>query len=242
MGKDKISYSEFKERYGYPNTPFWSFYYKYIKRPLTIPLSYALYHTNVKPDTLTYLGFLMALISALFFSLGDKLYLLLGIVFIHLFMFFDDFDGVIARSKEIRSRRGGWLDALLGVFGWFVIYLGMSLGLFYKTNEPLFLIFGMLIILASGASVSTDMYSRIRFVVDDGKKKMATAEESSLSNMGLKKIISICVEFLGNLWHFFLIFAVIFDFMLIYMGVTAAYYLLLAFSSFIYQNIRHKND
>src|SRR3989344_1592929 len=129
-------YKEFRKQYDYGD-PNYSIYYKFFKRPISYPLTWLVYkYTNLRPNTLTYIGFLIGLIAAFLFSLGTYAGFVWGAIAFFIFELFDDFDGVIARSKNIRSRRGGWLDILAGYIGKFIIVLGITLGLYRASSNP----------------------------------------------------------------------------------------------------------
>jgi len=64
-----------------------------------------------------------------FFSLGDYFSCLIGLVFYHLFVFFDHVDGQVAHLRSMQSSLGYWLDPLIDNIGKDCIIFSLILGL-----------------------------------------------------------------------------------------------------------------
>jgi len=64
-----------------------------------------------------------------FFSLGDYFSCLIGLVFYHLFIFFDFVDGQVAHLRSMQTSRGYWLDPLIDNIGKDCIVFSLILGL-----------------------------------------------------------------------------------------------------------------
>jgi len=67
--------------------------------------------------------------SMFFFSLGDYLSSLIGLVFYHLFMFFDFVDGQVAHLRSMQTSLGSWLDPFVDIIGKYLIVFSLILGL-----------------------------------------------------------------------------------------------------------------
>lgn len=237
---DKIDYKTFKNKYGYKNVPIWSYYYKYFKRPITMPLCWLIYKTTLKPDQLTILGLVFSILSALFFSTGNKIGLLMGFVFFELFHFADDFDGVIARSKNLRSKRGAWFDAIAGVVGATIILIGISMGVFLENPNQITFLAGLFAVFGIVSYSLIDVEAMLHFVEGGFKKKEFSIEESSLVNLNKIKAGKLFLEFLDSSWHFFLMFSAIFGVMQIYIIISSVYYPTISLLSFLYKYQAHK--
>jgi phosphatidylglycerophosphate synthase len=233
-----MDYKEFKDKYEYKNVPFWSFYYKYFKRPITMPISYLIYKTPLTPNPLTYLGFLMAVLSGILFSFGNWGAGITAALLYHLFLFFDDFDGVIARAKNLSSPKGGWLDSLLGVWGYLIIFIGLSLGVFKTTGDPIYLVFGMILVASSQALSLLDAESILHLGKGKFEKTTFTKEECSLKKLTFKKLSSIFIEFFGDLLHFLIVVAAIFSSLEWFLVILTAYNSLLLILKFGYHLIK----
>ncbi|MEK6899468.1 MAG: CDP-alcohol phosphatidyltransferase family protein [Nanoarchaeota archaeon] len=232
-------YKSFRKEFDYKD-PNYSIYYKFFKRPISYPLTWIIYrYTNLRPNALTYIGFFFALIASFFFILGDWKSLIIGIVFFFIFELFDDFDGIIARSKNIRSRRGGWLDILAGYIGKFIILGSLSVGAFNATQNPLFLILGLVTVISFAALAEMDHVSKIRFsVVAQRKLKF---EEHRPDHRTLGGALSIASEILGNAWQYLLLIACLTNRVPEFIIVSALYYLIYAIAQFFYLNWKYRN-
>ena len=79
------------------------------------------------PNIVTLINILIGLISVIFISLGDKNYLLLGIITYLIYRILDFCDGSVARYFERSSFYGRYIDAMGDIlyFGFFVLSLGI---------------------------------------------------------------------------------------------------------------------
>jgi len=199
-----------------------------------MPICWLIYQTPLTPNFLSFLGLIFAVISAVFFSIGGYWFAILGFVFFELFHFSDDFDGVIARSKNLTSKRGAWLDALFGIFGSLIILSGMTIGAFRVDGNPIWLILGLIILMGSTFRQFVEKETRIHFIKEEFKKRMPLKEESMLVNLTPKKIMSILVAFTDNLSHFLLLAAVLLNVIYIYIIFIAIFYVGQAVFSFLF--------
>jgi phosphatidylglycerophosphate synthase len=237
--KDKItSYKEFRKEadYGDPN---YSFYYKFVKRPISYPLTWLVYNTRLNPNELTYTGFAFFLLSAIFYSIGTYQFLIIGIIGFFIAELFDDFDGVIAKTKGIRSRRGGWLDILSGCVGKTIILAAISIGAFRSTANPNYLIFGLISVVGYSTYISLDHVTKIRFSVMV-QKKMKFIEHKP-NPKSLAGMLSILSEVLMNVWMVFFVLASIFNMMGEFVIYSAVYYSIYPLFLFLYLNRKYKD-
>lgn len=232
-------YAEFKRDFNY-NDPNYAFYYKFIKRPISYPMTWFVYKkTNLTPNVLTYIGFVFALLSALFFSLGTYACIVAGVILFFLYEVFDDFDGIIARSKGIRSRRGGWLDILAGCIGKVLVMLGVSLGVFRITGDPYMLILGLVAIVGATSINSIDHVTKIRYsVVVQKKLKFVDTKPDPKTLAGKLSVLS---EIMLNIWFVVLILAGLTNRLSVFLWFSAIYYTLYSVAQFFYLNRKYKN-
>ena len=71
-------------------------------------------------------------------------YLILSAISIQLFSILDLVDGNIARIKSLQSKFGMWLDIFDKIVD-FLIILSASLGIFITNNDPVILIWGIIL-------------------------------------------------------------------------------------------------
>lgn len=95
---------------------------KNINRKLSVRLSKILAKTSITPNTISFLSFLIALGSGLFFARGLSF---LGGVLAQISSIIDGCDGEIARIKGLSSKFGGFFDAVLDRYADFFIIAGM---------------------------------------------------------------------------------------------------------------------
>ncbi len=101
---------------------------KFLNRPISIRISKLLVRTKIKPNTISILSFFIALLSALFFSLGDYLYIIIAGILSQLGSIVDGCDGEVARLKFQQSDYGAWFDAVLDRYADALIISGMAYG------------------------------------------------------------------------------------------------------------------
>jgi len=86
------------------------------------PVAEAIARAGVSPNTLTFIGFLVGLLAAFFFSRGEQL--LAGVVIL-LAGFFDIIDGAVARVLGRETAFGGVLDSVVDRYVDFLIFAGI---------------------------------------------------------------------------------------------------------------------
>lgn len=80
---------------------------------------------NIKPNYLTILGLLIALVAAYMFAMGSLLW---GGIFIALSGFLDIIDGAVARNNNSTTKFGGFLDSTADRFSDAFIIIGIIYG------------------------------------------------------------------------------------------------------------------
>lgn len=123
-------------------------------RQLLQPLARLLSVMRVRPDTLTHLGWTLAVVSAVLFGLG--LVRIAGAVML-LAGLFDALDGAVARESDQMSDFGAFLDSTMDRFSESAIFIGI-LFFYASTGHP----YGALI---SGVAMTFSLltsYSRAR--------------------------------------------------------------------------------
>lgn len=237
--KHYTNYNEFKKDFNYDD-PNYAFYYKFIKRPIAYPLTWMVYkHTSLRPNTLSYMGFFFAILASIFFWQGTALFFVLGALSFFIYEVFDDFDGVIARSKNIRSRRGGWLDILAGCVGKMIVLGAVAVGMYNATGDNVMLMFGIVALIGMSAINNLDHVTKIRFsVVVQQKMKFIESKPDPRTLAGKLSILS---EMLFNVWMILLIVGGLFDFLDVFLLYSAIYYTVYPIALFFYLNRKYKN-
>ena len=79
------------------------------------------------PNTITIIAFGFAAVSAICFFAGD-IFLLLAALCLFLNILFDFVDGIVARRKNLVSKRGAFLDLVVDRFSDILVFVGISMG------------------------------------------------------------------------------------------------------------------
>ena len=111
-------------------------------RPITDFLFSILIRTKITPNNITTLSIFFGLVSGIFFSFGDRLNLIIGVVFSQFSLICDLLDGDLARTKKLSSEYGMWYDMIATKFFKYFIFLGATIGAYRISNNPLILIIG----------------------------------------------------------------------------------------------------
>ena len=99
-----------------------------------------LYKTPLKPNHITTLSLLAGFISAYFMSLGSRVAMLGGALFLQISFILDNCDGDIARMKSLQSVSGMWYDLTADLGVDFLQWIGLALGAVRQGVTPLIFI------------------------------------------------------------------------------------------------------
>ena len=109
------------------------------------PISVVLFKTFLTPNQITIISGLFGIIGAYLLTCDDKINLIYAAIFIQLFTILDLVDGDIARMKGMQSYFGKWLDIQFDKFNDLLIILGLSVGVFLRTNNISALYLGIIL-------------------------------------------------------------------------------------------------
>lgn len=119
---------------------------RYIVRPPAALLVRGVLGTSVTPNQLTVASFLLGLAGGLVYLGGTPLFFALAGCLVMLSTIFDSADGMLARTKNMASRFGAYLDLFLDRIADFAVLLGMSFGYYLYVQDVRYLVFGLLTI------------------------------------------------------------------------------------------------
>lgn len=113
----------------------------YLNRPVAALIVWAVYNTRITPNGLTYISFLIGLLGAFFFTLGEYVYFILGGVLIQISSIVDGADGMLARARDICSEYGSYLDLFFDRIIDFSLFacIGVGAGVYYRDSTLMFL-------------------------------------------------------------------------------------------------------
>lgn len=109
---------------------------------LSMPLTAILAKTNITPNIVTTISTILGFVAAYFFYKADYLSLIIGAIFITISYTLDCVDGELARYKNTGSKFGAWWDSVGDRLVEYVVFSSLTMGLYFKTNNPTILIVG----------------------------------------------------------------------------------------------------
>ena len=128
-------------------------------RLLGIKLSeFLIKHTGVTPNHLTLIIFLSYFPAAYFYFLNEYRYIIIGALFFLFVVVLDQANGALARMTNKAHNLGNWLDHLSDTFGFNLVFLGITWGLYNKTMDWWIWFFGFL-------AASAYMYRRLMYQI-----------------------------------------------------------------------------
>ena len=101
--------------------------------------------TSLTPNQITIISGIFGMVGAYFLTCQSRIDLIYASVFIQLFTILDLVDGDIARMKKLQSQFGKWLDIFFDKLNDFLIILGLSVGVYLRTNSISTLYLGIIL-------------------------------------------------------------------------------------------------
>ena len=133
-----------------------------LNRPISIKISELLLKTKITPNQISLISFIVGLFGALFFYVGDYVFLVIGGILVHLSSIIDGCDGEVARLKLIETEYGGWFDAVLDRYADAIIIFGMIHGHWTLHNDITIWTIGFMALMGSFLnSYTADKYDAI---------------------------------------------------------------------------------
>lgn len=122
---------------------------RYLNRPLSIRITKFLLQTNIQPNTVSLIVFLLSLIGALFLSQKGYYNLLIGAILAQFSSVIDGCDGEVARLKFLETNFGGWFDAVLDRYADAFLLFALTYHVYQIMGNSVILIIGFLAIIGS---------------------------------------------------------------------------------------------
>ena len=135
---------------------------RWLNRPVSIRLSKVLVNFNITPNQISFLSFMLSIVAAGFFALGDYLYLALGGIVAQFASIIDGSDGEVARLKYLTSDYGRWFDAILDRYADAFLLFGLIWYVYNHNPTSIVLGVGFLAIIGSFmVSYTADKYDKL---------------------------------------------------------------------------------
>lgn len=119
---------------------------RHISRRVSRPLSLVLAQTPITPNQVTIMNTFLGLLAAYLLALGSYWHQLAGSLLFVFCVIADGIDGEIARLKLMESNFGHMLDVITDNIVHFAIFLGLGIGLFRSSGNPVYMDFFWLLI------------------------------------------------------------------------------------------------
>lgn len=166
-------------------------------RKLSIPLSRQLLKFPITPNMITLFTLVVGLASGVFFALGGYWNCLFGAVLSLWAGILDGNDGEIARMKMLTSDFGCWLDSVCDYLYYLIVFACMPIGLMRSTGDPIFLDWGIAILVGAILTFTTTIFGRKRLTHGHPEQLLAVwQKEAEKRSAGLFVNIGRYTEFI----------------------------------------------
>ena len=133
-----------------------------LNRPISIRISKFLVDSNISPNQISFVSFVLSMIAAGLFALGNYWFLALGGIIAQFASIIDGCDGEVARLKYLSSDYGGWFDAVLDRYADAFLLFGLTWYVYSQDLSPWVLGIGFLAIIGSFMlSYTADKYDNL---------------------------------------------------------------------------------
>lgn len=109
---------------------------------LALAISRKLAKTKITPNQVTVFSIILGMISAVFFFFGNYSFLLIGVLLLQMSILLDYVDGNLARLKSEESIFGEWLDNSGDLLIDFLVFLGITFGVYHQRPEIIVWVLG----------------------------------------------------------------------------------------------------
>jgi len=135
---------------------------RWLNRPFSIRLSRILVTFPITPNQISLFAFLLSVVAAALFTLGEYGFLVLGGCIAQFASMIDGSDGEVARLKYLSSDYGGWFDAVLDRYADAFLLFGLSWYVYGQNPSSAVLLIGFLAIIGSFmVSYTADKYDKL---------------------------------------------------------------------------------
>ena len=135
---------------------------RWLNRPVSIRFTKILVNFNITPNQISFFSFMLSIIAAGLFALGNYGYLALGGIIAQFASIIDGSDGEVARLKYLSSDYGGWFDAVLDRYADAFLLFGLTWYVYSQNLSPWALGVGFLAIIGSFMlSYTADKYDSL---------------------------------------------------------------------------------
>jgi phosphatidylglycerophosphate synthase len=98
-------------------------------RKLCRPFVRLLSHTRITPNTVTFGGVVISILSAIAFAQGTYFWSMVGALVFYIAGLFDEIDGMLARVKFAETPSGTWLEGAADGLSYLLLFGGITVGM-----------------------------------------------------------------------------------------------------------------
>lgn len=132
----------------------WDGMFSKFNRRLCWPMLRTLWHSPFTPNMVTFAGLAVVVLSGYFYAQGHWLAYVAGGLLYFASVLFDEMDGMLARLTFRDSAFGCWLETWVDYASYFLVYGGITIGL-YRQSGPEWLIVGGLLLFGAALAFIT---------------------------------------------------------------------------------------
>lgn len=134
----------------------------WLNRPISIQISKYLVDFDITPNQISFVSFLLSVLAAGLFALGNYWFLALGGIIAQFASIIDGSDGEVARLKYLSSDYGGWFDAVLDRYADAFLLFGLTWYVYSQDLSQWALVIGFIAIIGSFMlSYTADKYDNL---------------------------------------------------------------------------------
>lgn len=135
---------------------------RWLNRPISTRISKFLVNFNITPNQISIFSFVLSMIAAGLFALGNYWFLAFGGIIAQFASIIDGSDGEVARLKYLSSDYGGWFDAVLDRYADAFLLFGLTWYVYSQDSSPWALAIGFIAIIGSFMlSYTADKYDKL---------------------------------------------------------------------------------
>lgn len=121
-----------------------SWHMKHIARKPSIYITWALLHTPISANGVTFLMILIGLIASAIYMNGTKISFFIASIILQLWYVMDMVDGEVARYKKQLSLTGVYFDSISHYISHPFVFFGIGMGLYYRYGKLHLLLLSLL--------------------------------------------------------------------------------------------------
>jgi CDP-L-myo-inositol myo-inositolphosphotransferase len=110
---------------------------RFLNRPVSVRISRRVVNWPLTANHWSLLSFSVAVTGSLFLAVGPLVGFIVGGLLAQLASILDGVDGEVARLRHAASPRGGWFDAVLDRYADLALMLGLAIGAWRVSGDPL---------------------------------------------------------------------------------------------------------